>query len=1084
MNTKKSFNITKIEVNGETNPICAEKEMQFSWNLESDVQGLSQSAFEIGIASTEEKAKQGDFDVFSSGRIASAKPYYDYDGTALQDKTQYYFVASVWCEEEEVKSEVHCFETEPNAEEFEAKWITYTKRERDKTDVTIPLFAKDFSLSAKVKKARAYVSGLGLYEMTINGEKVSENYFEPGESDYDETIFYMTYDVTDLLKQGENTVGMMLGGANYRMVDTTNASAEYQRYQKLSSVCGVLKCMVQLEIELEDGTQIVIASDDSWKWSTGGIRFSSWYGGEDYDARLEQEGWDSPGFDRSGWETAVLAAKPKGTLKSRCYPPLVAIEQWKAVAVLETGNAGEYIIDFGKNFAGIFQASIRGTKGSEVRFYPGERLNKDGTLDQSTSTHSSHLPLYDSYIFGEKEEGIYAPTFNYHGFRYLRVTGLSYQPNTEDFTGIFISTASEKVSTFKTNDETLNKLHEIILRSANSNMYNTLTDCPHIEKLGWLEVPNLMYESLAYNFDINNLMRKIARDTTDNQMQNYKNGQPVGQVTTTAPEYAWFGGEFREDPTWGGAAIMVPYQSYLYYGDLQLLQEQYPTMVRYIEYLKNNKSNGNLLQHGLGDWGNSFDPSTPVELAVSCTYYCLADTMAKSAEILGKGEDAETYRTLAEDIKKAINLNYFNRKTKSYGKSQACNAMPLYYGIVEEEYKEAVFENLITQIRKDNSHLTTGEIALKPLFHVLADNGRSDIVYDMMSADSMPSYYYFVKQGSTSLPEFWDMDRSQNHIMMGHIESWLFEYLAGIKNTGIGFDTLEISPYFTDKLDYVDASTEGVNGTIRSYWRRENGQITLIVEIPVNSVAEIVLSTAEGERRMTCGSGTYEFSFEERPSKAGLVTRIETIEAYGYDNIICNKDLLLEQMQCAKEMLDKEVSAEEIAQMEEKLDSVYSTVLFKDFYIGRSVFSNNSLNGWGWNLEYINDGLRKNNNYKGYSSNPFNTNKPEKSPYIGYDFGREQKIDSVKLTPRSDVKQGYPKGFIFQYSNDGVTFHDLLVVQDTNNKAYAEQVYTFPEVSAKMVRLVATDLGIKGSDGSYYLQLEEMETYYSRATEE
>ena len=688
-----------------------------------------------------------------------------------------------------------------------------------RNDMSLPLLGKRFTAGKGIKKARLYAAGQGLFEMKLNGRPVTEHVLEPGESCFRKTVLYAAYDVTDLLQEGENALVATLGNGIYRNPYT-------DRYQKLNVEYGPLRLLGQLEIEYGDGSRQTVVTDGSWKTAPSPYTFSAWYGGEDYDARLER---NDPDLRMDGWGQVLPCEAPEGKLRVQFYPPTRVTERWKAVKVTSPSE-GIYVVDFGQNFAGQYEFSLQAPEGTSIQLWPCETLTADGRADQ-TSTGS---PTYETYTFRGGTTEQWGPKFVYHGFRYLEIRGLAGAPEPESFTAKRIRAGNRRTGSFETSNRMLNGIDTLISRSIESNMYNTLTDCPHREKLGWLEVPGLMFNSITAGYDVAAWMKKIVMDAGDAQL-------PDGMVPSTAPEHTVFWGPFRDDPTWGGSAVALPWLCYETYGDRGQLERAWPVMKRLMDYLA-SKSNGALLNHGLGEWG-AYDKSTSVGFTESCTYFHLARTMARTAETLGKTGEAERYATLAETVREALNRTYYHPERGSYDSgSQAANAMALYYDIVPEKERERVLENLVRSVEKEAYHLTTGEIALKPLFLSLARYGRNDVVYKMAVQTSMPSYGYFMEQGATSLPEYWDMEASQNHCMMGHLQGWFYEHLAGIRPGGDGGREVTIAPYFAEELEWVKASRETAYGTVSSAWERQaDGQIVLTVEIPAGSTATVRL---------------------------------------------------------------------------------------------------------------------------------------------------------------------------------------------------------------------------------------------------
>ncbi len=737
-------------------------------------------------------------------------------------------------------------------------------------NLSLPMFGKNFKIKKEIKSAKIYACGLGLFDLKVNGKAVTKNVMEPGETNYSATALYATYDVKHLLVIGQNTLISTLGNAQYYNPSGTG------RYQKLSKVYGPLKFIGQLEIVYTDETKQTIITDESWKSAQSPTTYSSWYGGEDYDSRLKQANIDQKGFVLpTSWANVSLCTEIPDKLKAQFYQPTKVMETWNAVKISNPAT-GIYVVDFGRNFAGQFEFSMKAPTGTSVQFWPSELLDSLGRINQS----DTGTPVFDTYTFnGNTSAETWGPTFVYHGFRYLELRGLTSAPTADMFKAKLIRSGLDKIGKFSTSNTLLNKIDLILTRSIEANLYNTFTDCPGREKLGWLEVPSLLYNSVTPSYDVSTWMTKITMDTKDAQL-------PNGMVPTTAPEHTIFGGPFRYDPTWASAAIRVPWQNYITYGNFDQLKNAYPTMTKLMDYFV-TRASGYLLNYGLGEWG-AIDKSTTVGFTVSCTYYKLATDMSQAAYVLGEKADAANYETLAANIKNAINTAYYKSANGWYDNgSQASNAMAIYYGIVPDNKKAIVLQSLVTKVQNAGYHLSTGEIALKPLFYSLAQNGYNDVVYTMATQTTQPSYGYFVQNGCTTTPEYWDLSCSQNHCMMGHIESWFYEYLGGIINQDIAYFKFNIEPYYAPGLDSVHVETSSLYGKIRSIWKRNSDHtISQLVEVPPNSTATIRLQTdnlnsvtesgmsledgnginafqiKNGKVEIEVGSGVYNFNFK------------------------------------------------------------------------------------------------------------------------------------------------------------------------------------------------------------------------------
>lgn len=715
----------------------------------------------------------------------------------------------------------------------------------------VPYLGRNFQLPGgkQVSRARLYATGLGVFTMTLNGRKVTENVLEPGESEYEKTLLYNVYDVTSLLRQGTNTLMARIAGGLFN-IDLLDG--RYSKGEIKNSGDKALKA--ELHVIYEDGTEDIVATDSQWHTTPSPTLGSNWWGGEDYDARQEVSGIGGDCYDVSPWPLAEVIASPSfcssqakgfGQLRTRGYEPLRVVEEWKAVDVKSVYSGGYhlYVIDFGKNFAGQYRFRLKGKRGQTITLRCGESLNADGSIFMQ-NYYTGPADTYDTYIFAGKEgKEEWGPEMMYHGFRYLQVIGLDEAPSPEDFTAMRIRSRMDQVGSFTTSNVLLNDIHTICRDAIQSQLYNSITDCPQREKLGWLDVPNEMYYSLAYNYDMETFYRKVVLDCFDAQYAS-------GKVPSTVPHFM---AVYDDDPNWGGAAILVPYRSWRLYGDRTVLTTYYDQMKRLMDYYT-SKTVGHIMPGSsysvLSDWGQEtagVNPLVPGEFTITTTYYYMLRAMAEIATELGHAADADAFTLQADLTRKAFNDKYYKEGVYANGQ-QSEQAMPLYYGLVEGGNEALVAARLAERVRADNYKIKTGEIALKPLFMSLARHGYNDIVYRMARQTDCPSYGYWVKQGHTTTPEYWNVGAfSQNHCMMDHIEEWFFSQLGGITNAGHGCDTISIAPWIPTDMTNLSVSTRTIYGEVGcSYTQDEQGLCTFTITIPANSVGKVTLPCPTG----------------------------------------------------------------------------------------------------------------------------------------------------------------------------------------------------------------------------------------------
>ncbi|WP_019634190.1 family 78 glycoside hydrolase catalytic domain [Actinomadura atramentaria] len=687
----------------------------------------------------------------------------------------------------------------------------------------LPVFEKEFAVGKRVRSARLYATALGVLDLALNGRPVTDAVLEPPYSNFKKRIVYSTYDVTGLLRRGANTLRAEVGNGMANVPSTPG------RYQKLTRSDGRPAFLGQLEITYTDGSRAVVATDESWRTALGATTFSSWYGGEDHDARRAP----------ADWAPAVRRDPPTAALTARMAPPIRPVDTLRAVKISEP-RKGVYVVDLGVNFAGWARLRVRGEAGTTVTLRPGELLNADGTVSQGTTGS----PIWDSYTLAGRGTETWHPRFCYHGFRYVQVEGLPAAPGRDTVTGIVLRADNAEAGSFTNSNKLLNDIHRIIDRAVQSNMYSVLTDCPHREKLGWLEQANLVFPAVARNYDVTAYYGEIVRDIAEAQLDN-------GLVPDIAPEFTVFSGGFRDDPNWGNVIVFAPWQMYRAYGDTATLRTYYPNMVRYVDYLS-GKADGHLLDYGLGDW-ITFDDSTPKGVTATFGYHRAVTALASIAKVLGKDGDAATYAALAEDIGDAFNAKYATGDTYGSG-SQACDVLALDMGIVPEGKRDAVLAHLVGSIAAKGYHLTVGEIALPSVFRVLSAAGRDDVIHAVATQTGNPSYGYQVEHGATSLTENWDgptSGNSQNHFMLGAIDEWFHAGLAGLGQTddSIGYRTLLVRPAVVGDVTGASADYATPRGRAAVSWRRDRERLRVAVTVPPTATARVEVPLLGGRAR-------------------------------------------------------------------------------------------------------------------------------------------------------------------------------------------------------------------------------------------
>ena len=740
---------------------------------------------------------------------------------------------------------------------WRAKWIEAARTNAEGATMdqcltvackSMPLFRKEFSVEGPVTRAELLVSGLGQYEFRINGAKVGDRELTPGWSDYRRTIFYDSYDVTSLLRGGANALGIMLGNGMYRVLRTG------ERYTKFTGSFGPPKCIAQLRLELANGKKFEIITDETWKTHPGPITFSSTYGGEDYDARQEQDGWDRPGFNDSQWSPVIVTDGPGGELRPELAPPIRVMHTYAPIHRSEP-RPGVIVYDLGQNFAGWPAVTLSGPVGATVKLIPGELLNSDGTVSQ----RSSGGPQWFAYTLKGGGSEQWHPRFSYYGFRYVQVEGADASPQNGrprvlDLEGEAVHTSSKAIGSFTSSDDLLNRIHTLIVRAIENNSVSLFTDCPHREKLGWLEEAHLMAPSMLYDFDFSGLYAATARNIADDQKQDAPN---AGRVAEIAPQYVVFGGEngiFDDSPEWGSTAVLAPWYVYQRDGNLPALLSHLDVMRRYVDYLSSRARN-NIIAYGLGDWYDigpgepGVSKLTTSGVTATAIYYQDLRVLEKTLALAGSRNQSRAYGAKADAVRNDFHARFFDAAQHRYDRgSQTAQAMPLVVGLVPDDERAHVLDMLVADIRAHDNHVTAGDIGFHYVVDALLDGERSDVLYDMLERTDTPSYGYQLAKGATALTEAWDANpsSSQDHFMLGHAEEWFYRGLGGI-NVDFSAQSprqLVLKPQVMGKLTEVHTSYVSAWGPVESNWKRGSAQTEYEITIPAKATATVELRTA------------------------------------------------------------------------------------------------------------------------------------------------------------------------------------------------------------------------------------------------
>jgi alpha-L-rhamnosidase len=647
---------------------------------------------------------------------------------------------------------------------------------------------------------------------------------------------YVAYDVTSLLKPGPNAIGVMLGNG---MFNVTRDG----RYIKFVGSFGSPELIAQMFLDYPDGSTQRVVSDQTWKVAASPITFSSIYGGEDYDARREQSGWDEPGFDDTQWANASAMNPPGGALAGagRSAPAIRVAQVFDPVKITTLPN-GDSVYDLGQNCSIVPAIAVRGEAGAVVRLSPGELLNADGSVSQRSSGNGA----WDSYTVNGGSEEQWSPRFNYRGCRYIQVH-ITGRAKVLDLQGRFITSSSAGAGKFSCSNELFNKTARLIEWAIQSNMVSVLTDCPHRERLGWLEQAHLMGPSVMYGHDMAILFNKIIGDIRDDQ-------HPNGLVADIAPEYVAFKNGFLDSPEWGSACVLVPWNLYEWYGDRRALADSYGAMKRYVEYL-GTRAHENILSYGLGDWYDigpkrpGIAQLTPIALTATGFYYRDLRIVADTARLLGHADDAAQLDERAREVAEAFNKSFYHPTQHSYATdSQTANALPIVFGLAPSADVPRIVAHIVADMRSRGDELTAGDVGYRFVLQALAENGQSEEIFKVNNQSSRPGYGYQLAHGATSLTEAWNADpvASQDHFMLGHILEWFYRDLAGIQPApgSVAFDRVWIKPAMVGDVTWVKARYDSIRGPIVSQWKRDGSNVSMDVSIPPGVTADVYVPAA------------------------------------------------------------------------------------------------------------------------------------------------------------------------------------------------------------------------------------------------
>mgnify|MGYP000601195014 CR=1 FL=1 len=880
--------ITDLKCEYKHNPIGIDiLSPRFSWQMQTDRSGAHQTAYRILVASTPDKLNENEGDYWDSGKVDSDQSHLlSYAGKPLISRQRVYWKVLVWDETGAVnESDIASFEMGLlNQNDWQAQWIGTNLAGGPRSMIPVPYLRKDFSLSGDIATARLYITALGLFECSINGQPVGNDVFAPGWTDYNKRVQYLTYDVTEHVQTGDNTIGAIIGDG---------WAAGYVGWLNRQNYVDRPQLLAQLEVTLSDGSTHTIVSDESWTYQFGAITHSDMIMGEAYDARKELVCWDTPDADTSDCLPVKTFNHPDIEIVALNGPTIKPMQEISPVEDPDDQSSmgrTRHVFDLGQNMVGRVRFKGQGTAGKTIILRFAEILNPDGSL-YTTNLRAAHATDY--YTFKGDGEEIWESKFTFHGFRYVGIEGYEGEVSRDTITGIVLYSDMEQTGTFECSDPLLNQLQSNILWGQRGNFLDVPTDCPQRdERLGWTGDIQVFVETAAFNMDIAGFMSKWAQDVQDAQ-------GAQGEVPAVVP----YATDVPQDggPAWADAVIICPWTIYQNYGDTRILEENYVSMTRFMDFLI--ESSPGYIRcapdfegwPGFGDW-LSINASTPRDLIGTAFLAYDANLMAQIATVLGNTEDATRYQQLFEDTKQAFanrylagsivpaiavqpstirrdmdhadNLSQGNLQKVDYGDissdvfntdfftpTQTSYVLALHFDLFPDDMRSIAVDELVADIERRGMHLSTGFVGSPYLNHVLSENGRLDTAYNLLNQKTWPSWLYAVTQGATTIWERWDgwtedngfqtpEMNSFNHYAYGAIGSWMYHVIAGLNPAQPGYKHVHLAPQPGGGLNYARATLKTPYGTIISDWKMSDSEFSYTVVIPPNTRSTVTLPFA------------------------------------------------------------------------------------------------------------------------------------------------------------------------------------------------------------------------------------------------
>lgn len=893
--------ITNLICEYRTNPLGIDVvQPRLSWQMQTNRYGARQQAYRILASSQLEQLQQGIGDVWDSGKVESDQSVQVvYEGQPLQSRQRVYWKVTVWDETNTAhQSDGAWFEMGLlQKDDWGAQWIGSALVGGAYSTIPAPYLRKTFTLSGEVKSARLYITALGLYECSINGQPVGDDVFTPGWTDYHQRVQYQVYDVTSLLQSGDNAIGAILGDG--WAVGHVGWGTRQQYFDRP-------RLLAQLEITLTDGTNHRIITNSSWRYRVGALLENDFQMGEAYDARLEMPNWNTANFDDSNWQPVEIFDAPNSVLAATNAPMVKRMSELKPIAepvYVGTFDRSSYIFDLGQNMVGWVRFKGTAPAGTTITLRFAEVLNEDGSL---YTDNLRKARATDHYTFKGEGIEVWEPKFTFHGFRYVELSDYPGEITEDTVTGIVLYSQMATTGHFECSDPLINQLQSNIQWGQKGNFIDVPTDCPQRdERLGWTGDIQVFARTAAFNMNVASFMTKWAQDVADAQ-------SPKGEIPPIVPKLKT---QFMDDggPAWADAVIICPWTIYLSYGDKRILESNYATMTRFMDFVINTSPDYIRCApdydgwRGFGDW-LSINADTPHDLIGTAFLAYDACLMANIAEILGKAEDVVRYQRLFEEVKAAFGTRYLigseaiatapallsnvaahadaisrgNLQVVDYGvinsevfntklflPTQTAYVLALHFDLLPDHLRPIAVEELVADIERRGMHLSTGFVGSPYLNHVLSQNGRLEVAYELLKQTSWPSWLYAVTQGATTIWERWDawtedngfqtpQMNSFNHYAYGAIGAWLYNTIAGIEvdERNPGYKHVIIRPQPGGGLTSASAELQTLYGKLRSAWKIENNTFSLALVVPPNSSATVYLPAFNQQKVTLNGEST------------------------------------------------------------------------------------------------------------------------------------------------------------------------------------------------------------------------------------